>query len=156
MAKKRRPKKTDGITRLTPSRPVSRYLEETPEFKRIKAESEAKRKVWEEDQIEIVRRNSVNAGDQHARCDYCGQQYLITVDTLGVGCAVCTDLIKKFPFGAKFILNAVVSRLTALETLRRIDEQSIISSQDKLEDLRSLVLRLAQPQPEPTRKKARR
>ena len=102
---------------------------------RIRAASTRKRlKRWREDEACIVAANKLQPGDQHAKCEFCGRTYLITAELLhGVGCAVCLDVVNKLPFGAKFILNSVIYRLNAIETLRTVDETEIQALKDRLD-----------------------
>jgi hypothetical protein len=89
--------------------------------KKIQAEKERLRK----ESAAIVSQLTPHRGDQHARCDYCGQSYLVERESASIGCALCTETINQLPRGARFIFNAIVRRLTACEELRVVDESSI-------------------------------
>jgi hypothetical protein len=119
-------------------RPKNRKQDEAA---RKKALDDRYREQLQVESAAVLRKQEIPDGAQYARCDFCGNRHLI--EGAGVGCIVCKDAIAKMPLGGKFILNALVQRITAVETLRTVDEQSIIRLQDAVEVYGRLVIGLS-------------
>lgn len=89
----------------------------TSKFKRIKKERDPQAR-------QIVASLQPKETDQHAKCDYCGRSYLVSSGSQ-TACGPCSYIINWLPQPAKAMLDAIVYRLTALETLRQVMESDL-------------------------------